>query len=110
MGKIIDRVRKRKCDAIVWRCEEMQFEAKIKQAEWETRRKQAELSAKRNMQGQYEALRNAHAAAYNQMWLGGLQNSEEAKRWNEQGKAEAETLEKQASTARKWWAPFVSWF
>jgi hypothetical protein len=102
MGKIIDRVRKRKCDLIVRRCEEMQLEAKIKQAEFVARTAR-EMAAMQNIQSKYTDAMLKHSAAYNQMWLGGLQNSEEAKRWNEQGKAEAETLEKQASTARKWW-------
>jgi hypothetical protein len=102
MGKIIDRVRKRKCDLIVRRCEEMQFEAKIKQAEFVARTAR-EMAAMQNIQSKCTDAMLKHSAAYNQMWLGGLQNSEEAKRWNEQGKAEAETLEKQASTARKWW-------
>jgi hypothetical protein len=102
MGKIIDRVRKRKCDAIVRSCEEMQFEAKIKQAEFVARTAR-EMAAMQNIQNKYTDAMRAHNDAYMQMWVGLLQNSEKAKRWNEQGKAEAETLEKQASTARKWW-------
>ena len=102
MGKIIDRVRKRECALIVRRCEEMQVETKTKQAEFSARNAR-QMAAMQNIQHQYTDAMFNHSSAYNQMWLVGLQNSEEAKRWNEQGKAGAEILAKQTNTARKWW-------
>jgi len=114
MGKIIDRVRKREMNVAFRGLNELSEEIARRQREMNAR-SLAEMAAAQNVNFKYtvdtDSLNNPYT---NHRWwsssaVGSLQNSEEAKRWNEQGKAEAETLEKQASAARKWWAPFVSW-
>ena len=105
MGKIIDRIRKRECALIIRQCEQKRIEDQRKQSEWEFR-KARETAA---MQNVAYGLQNM-AAAQNALLfssMAGLQNSEEAKRWNKQCLAdfarEPQSLSSNCADRDKWW-------